>query len=363
VKSDLLLAAARSSLEKNLELSGDSLYLTAGRNQFRSLWARDFCFAARGLSLAGHKQVVVHQLELLLDHLKEDGTVPRSFDGFSTKLRVVLAPFHSPKLGNRLKPEYFGEHGTRAVDSAPLLILEILATKNPALKNKLAAKLPLLLQQAGKPGELPSRQPPFSDWQDSAKRTGPCFLQNLLWWAAMRALEEDELVSTGVANFIRYSLNGFLQGPLPLSEIGKTQLAFDGALLGLRYQLFSDRKAVWAALREHPTWREKTGVPVSAPYSSNEISWTTKLVGLRHYHDGLSWTWILALALAAAKEFQDQEEFERITAILEKSLDAEGNIPEILDPQNDFQAFQNRLYKAEAPFSWGAGMLLEALLA
>jgi len=356
----LLRKAATESLKRNIEQSGASSYLTAGRRQFRSLWTRDFLFAANGLALAGFESVRNAQLLLLLNGIRDDGALPRSFDGFSTKARVCLAPLASLPLGNRLRAEYLGEHGTPAADSAPLLILEVLRSGNLALKEALRLKLPLLLPSL----PFPLTQPAFSDWQDSARRNGANFYLNLLWWAAFRDLEKDGLLE-GRAAAARVALSSFFSGsPLPLDAIGHARLSFDGALLALRFGFFSgeERAQVWRSLRNHPVWQERPGVPVSALYDQKDISWTTRLVGLRHYHDGLTWTWLLALALRFAREQGDAEEETRLAGILERSL-LGGLLPEVLDPANDFKAFRSPLYRSECPFSWSAGILLEALLA
>lgn len=353
-----LIAAAKQTLEANLETSGTERYLTAGRRQFRSLWTRDFLFAAHGLALAGHAGARDAQLALLLRHVSPDGALPRSFDGFSTKARVCLAPWLSPALGHELKPEYLGEHGTPAVDSAPLLILETLRSKNQDLIEELARKLTLLLPQTS----LPLRQPAFSDWQDSARREGPSFYLNLLWWAALRALDDAGLTKNKEAA-ARAALDPFCTKPLPLCELRGSRLSFDGTLLALRFGFFEGKRrlAVWRALRDHTRWRSHPGVPVSEPYLTREISWTTRLVGLRHYHDALSWTWLLALALGVARELHDQEEEARLAEILERSL-VNGHVPEVLDPRAGFRPFRSALYRAECPFSWGAGLLAESLL-
>jgi len=361
VNSPLLQQAALLSLEQNLEASGRNTFLTAGRRQFRSLWTRDFCFAARGLSIAGHAEVAAAQFRLLLDHVREDGSVPRSFDGFSTKLRVCLAPVCSPPLGQKLHTEYLGEHGTLAFDSPPLLILEILRTGDISLREALEKKLPFLLKRAR---AFPMAQEAFTDWQDSARRTGPCFYLNILWWAAYSELEKVGLAK-GISVGIREALKRFfVDSPLPRSSLHGNQLAFDGALLGLRYGFFQGsgaRRSVWEALRCHPAWQARTGVPVSEPYAVSEISWTTRLVGLRSYHDSLSWTWLLGLALGAAREFGDEAEFDRIHEILVGSLDSSSFLAEVLDPGKKYQPFQSLLYRSECPFSWGAGLVVEGL--
>jgi len=355
-----LLKAATDSIALNIEHSGKDRYLTAGRRQFRSLWTRDFLFASHGLELAGHAELRDAQLLLLLNRMREDGALPRSLDGFNTKVRVCLAPLLSAPLGQKLHAEYLGEHGTPAADSAPLLILEVLRSKNEQLIKALLSKLPLLLKDK----KIPLTQPAFSDWQDSAARTGPTFYLNLLWWAAFQALEKSGLVENKAAPARQALLSFFTESLLPLDSLTDSRLSFDGTLLALRFGFFlgEQRGKLWNALREHPTWRLKPGVPVSAPYKKSEISWTTRLVGLRHYHDGLAWTWLLALALRFARELGDTEEEERLAGILGRSL-KNGLLPEVLDPMKQFGAFRSTLYRSECPFSWGAGILAEALLA
>ena len=53
-----LRQAAREALVHNTARLGGRWALSAGANQFRTLWTRDFCYAARGLLRSGRAEVV-----------------------------------------------------------------------------------------------------------------------------------------------------------------------------------------------------------------------------------------------------------------------------------------------------------------
>lgn len=139
----MLKQLAEKSLRANFEQVGSSFFLTAGRNQFRSLWVRDFCFSVPALLAMDETPLVRDQLDLIWSHQNEAGLFPRGLDSMSPKLRVLRAVC---KLQSR--------------PSITKALQYLLGFEDRGL----------LLQ------------PKFSDWQDSVRRKGKTSFVNLWWW-------------------------------------------------------------------------------------------------------------------------------------------------------------------------------------
>ena len=91
-------------------------------------------------------------------------------------------------------------------------------------------------------------------------------------------------------------------------------------------------------------------------YPRQDVSWTTKVVGLRHYHDELHWSWILGLKLAAQRKLALKDQ---TYSLLEDLLQRDNTIYEVYG--EDLKPFETKTYLSEHPFSWGIGIILWAL--
>ena len=187
---------AKRSLRSNIRSKTGQNFLVAGANQFQTLWVRDFCFSVPALILIGESNLA----EQVLDHIclfkDKEGFLPRGLDFIDPKIRVVCATFGIsqailPKslrgsiksFGNfigskKLRPEWTGEHGTNAFDSNVLVALSYLQLNIPE------KALPLLEVYNKHLTNGLLRQDGYSDWQDSAKRTGVRLYLNCLAWKA-----------------------------------------------------------------------------------------------------------------------------------------------------------------------------------
>lgn len=369
----------REDLEQNLELIQGRRYLTAGRHQFRSLWLRDFCFSSKALQLTGHEQVVKDQLDLFLQHLHPElNLVPRTMDSIPAQWRVVrqvlsaIWPwFRKPlPMTAKLKPEYWGEHKTPAFDSNILLVTAALTSvsdeawleQRKPLLEKVLSYYPLTEKT-----EFLS-QPPYSDWQDGVCREGLTFLTHFYWWRMTilwqkrwpeKGLDEEQLWERihdkffDIKSGLYFSLN---RKNSPISS--------DGNLLLIDFLLDLGRKdeakKLYQSLKKHPLW-VKNKIPgfVTWPdYPQKDKSWTTRFVGLSHYHDSLSWSWLMGLSLKVSRRMQDAEEVRRMEEPLTKLIQA--GVQEIYDvDQQTLKPWSSWWLKAESPFAWGTALLIE----
>lgn len=372
------------TLEANLVETERGLFLAAGGHQFRTLWTRDFCFSVPGLLEGGWHDLVERQLTMLLS-FAEFGQLPRGVDVVNPKWRVVwntaLRHFSNPLTAGyagRLRAEHRGEHGTPAFDSNLLFLKAWVAlVKAGGAVSAVAAKVPELLQPFTAfltHGEL--QQPAYSDWQDSAKRSGAVLHTHLLLFEVLRELERLELLPAAFLGFDRF-IPGFLEerfdperGLFREFTEGPHQ-ALDSHLLLLKSPAIRELSgaswpgtALFEALRASPLWGIFPGLPITPPYADSEVAFTTKLVGLRHYHDGFHWGWLAAEAAHVAFLNDDPIEGVRILELLMRTGREEEMLAEIFEEKEGrWRPVERWLYRAESPFTWTAAKCLEALSA
>lgn len=367
------------TLEANLVETRQGLFLAAGGHQFRTLWVRDFCFAVPGLLAHGWHGLVERQLMLILSYMRL-GQLPRGIDCTNPKARVLSSlgqwavlrrPGPLASYRGDLRPEYLGEHGTPAFDSN---LLFLRAWGNLVAKGgnwgAVGKQVPELLQPYSRfisDGTL--LQPPFSDWQDSARREGAILFMHLLLAEVLSTLDEAGLLPGAFARF-RPQIQAFIesrqmQRRFYREQVHSDQIAFDSHAMLLRNQeLFKPTPGLYELFKESSLWSKAPGLPVSKFYEAEEVSFTTKLVGLRHYHDGFRWGWLAADAALLAKEHGDAEEWERILTWIEALSREEDYLGEIYERGTEgWVPVQRFLYRSEAPFTWSAGKALEALAA
>jgi hypothetical protein len=372
---------ARLTLEANLVETERGLFLAAGGNQFRTLWTRDFCFSVPGLLQAGWRDLVERQLALLLSFV-EFGQLPRSIDTVNPKWRVVwhtaLRGLPNPlarSYAGRLRPEYLGEHGTPAFDSN-LVFLKAWAALVSAGGSwgPVANRVPELLQPFTSfltQGEL--CQPAFSDWQDSARREGAVLHTHLLLFEVLHELAAVDLLPAAFLGYEKF-VRGFLQERFdPQAGLFREftegrQFALDSHLLLLKSACLADAigpltaAGLYRNLKGSALWQGLPGVPVHPAYPDDQVALTTKIVGLRHYHDGFAWGWLAAEAAHAAFLREDPAEGAAILTRLAKTGRGDEALAEIFEEEGGrWRPVERRLYRAECPFTWTAAKCLEAL--
>lgn len=375
---------ATRSLEANVEEVNGRSYLTAGREQFRSMWTRDFAYAVPGLLAAGRADVARDHLKLLLTHVGDDGALPRSFDDINPKARVVLGIARRliPSLPHpqieQLQPEYIDQHGQQAIDGNALVILatlqyaertgdhQFLETHRSALK-----KLFRFYETRMQDGLV--HQGPHSDWQDSVKREGATFYTNLLYLAVRERLQQlpgfdvSPRQTTALRRKIESTFRDSDSG-LYFSVPGGPQISLDGNLLALELGVVDPNsqqgRDLYAALKAHPLWRAGGGIPggcTMPDYAPNERSLGVRAVGLRHYHDKLMWSWLTGLAAKTAARMGDHAEADRILQALQRMAERDGSVGEVYEPTRERPLWQSLVMRSEAPFAWGSGVTLDAV--
>ncbi len=352
---------SEQALRANLIPTVHGTLCVAGAHQFKTLWTRDFCYAVPGLLKIGAEDLVKRQLELILASVNSDGLLPRGLDVVSPKVRVMNALLHDPlsrtgllNYGQPLRAEYRGEHRTIAFDSNVLWLRAALQYSAHiddkswllGLRTSIDKLMTFYSRTRGVDGLW--IQPAFSDWMDSLRRTGPQLAFHVLLLRAVRDYE-----AFGVRGAIESDalLRVIRQTWFDESSRWKTQ-STDALLFSLEAEL-GDSAAVLAEIRRRPI-----GVPAT-PQPTSEASWTARLAGLRHYHDGFAWSWLSAETARVVRAL-DSSFADEILTELQSLVEQEHTVPEIYTAGTSSMV-RLPLYISERPFTWGAGKILEAL--
>lgn len=376
---EFLWETARKALEANSVKSREGRLTVAGGHQFKTFWVRDFCFSVPGLLALGHVQPVRSQIEICYRYQRKDGLIARGFDVVNPKLRVAAQTIRYEgkwDYANRnLKAEYLGEHGTPAVDSCLLTLLASLQWMEKSGNRFFLENYSGQMERAfqfilnSREGDLLT-QPAFSDWQDSARRKGETFYLNLLFVRVLERLQNLDVKWAALENletWKRRLWDAFYDGDTGLffSQTGHKQYSLETILWCIEEDTFHGfiaRETLWKNLVSSPLWSTMPGRPVDPEYPARDVSWSVKLVGLRHYHDRFYWSWLMAESLKVALLMNAQDEVTRIANELEKLARTHGTIHEIYEVEgSSLIPVKRALYRSEFPFSWGAAKILEAL--
>jgi len=352
----------------------------AGANQFRTLWVRDFCLSVAGLKTVTPTADLQAVLDLLWQTRDESrDLIVRGLDVLPPQQRVLavtaglrLRSFSEVKGKTEkvtLYREFRGEHGTPAFDSNLLWVLaslDLLAAV-PERKNEILDRCEVLIEFY-RPYwiDFLLQQPAFSDWQDSARRSGSTFYLHLLFWRAVQLLQNEGRVAaynlTDLSDRI-YRHFWHAKKNLFRTQPGQDQCSLEANLWAVNWK-FPNAKA--QAVQSHFFQPQKFGIPVDEFYPATAISWTTKAVGLRHYHDDFVWSWLWAeqvrfLVLQNQTELAAKSTTEFFRIVAESPHPERGPAEVYRVTSGKLAPVRTLLYRSEAPFLWGASKWLEAL--
>ena len=379
MKYSKLRDLSEQSLLANVIEHSSGPYLAAGSHHFRSLWTRDFCFAVPGLLAIGREDVAKNHLGVLLNSLSQDEfLVPRILDSMPSALRVAgncalnaLNDDWSLPIKGKLKPEYVGEHGTPSFDSNLLTILSSLdyiehtGDEQFWANHKEHIKNALRFYEDHKCSFLIG-QPDYSDWQDSLKRKGATSYLNLLYLAVGKRLRKKGFqLEFDIASLEQeIQKEYFTQENMFSNFPDGDDYSLESQIFVLDFELFDEglRSKLYESLKKSDLWTKSNtpGQCCTVNSAKDQQSWTTKLVGLGHYHGVMHWSWLMGYSAKAARKQNDMEEYDRILLGLEEIVSRDGVVYEIYD-SNSLKPWRGALYRSERPFSWGAGKILESI--
>lgn len=376
---------AQKTIDANIIKYPAASFITAGGNQFKTLWVRDFCYSVPGLLALNYTDLVKQQLKLIMQFRHENGFLPRGLDVMSPQLRVVwnilgpkLTLFNYPKTFenflHKIKPEYLGEHNTVAFDSNILFIWAyckyVEKTSDKFIQDEWILSLLETYEKFKVNGLFV--QPAFSDWQDSACRDSAMLLFQVQYLSVLQAIEKSSIKTK--KNYGRQKLQDQLLETyfskdkyLFFQDDKKERLALEVYGFIFSENIFQDLdlSKLYLSLKESSLWVSSLipGIPVYPRYSGSEISWTTKIVGMGGYHDVFHWGWLIAEAVKITRIVKDQNEYERIQNCFAQITESDEYLSEIyLQENKTLKVFNGFLYRSESPFTWTAAKWIEALI-
>lgn len=369
-----ILKIATDSLRANIMILPSGKFVTAGQNQFLTLWTRDFCHSVRGLIAIGESEVAKNHLSYLLKSLRDDGLVPRVLDNRMVQMRVAWQSFRKlipvlPKLDFKepLTAQYIDEHGSNAFDSNVLVVLACLQLDDKFWQENETEIHKVWNWYDDKFQDGLIHQTAFADWQDTTNRSGKTFLMNLFYFlAATRLKKKGWEIKIDLAEFQNKIKKTFFNGDVYLSIVGYEHVSIEGNLFSLEADEFltaTEKTQLWEKLKLHPII-SKDGVigRCSFPdWPEKDLAWHIKLANLKRYHGALSWSWLMGLGLHVSHLMKDHEMTKKQLAHIQSILILDGEVFEVYDPDTNFAPWGSWLIKSEHPFAWGSGYLAHAL--
>lgn len=376
------IEVVRTCLQSCLEVrrvssTQSATVLCAGFRHFREPWARDFGFASYGLMAEGRSDVVRDGVLLFFRHQKSTGQLPLKMHSTMLLERYLHSLFArvQPVEAN-LVPRFLTAHGTRSLDSTLLLVIAwgecVLHTKEEELAVDLHGQVLHALEWVerykGKHGLI--HQGPFADWADSIARRGAVLYTNVLWWKAVRCLEqvEDFLPnklrphpdsSTEIGERIRHHFYdeslGYLKAT-PSSPMFVSTGNFLAAAWGLTTRKESESILDYAD-------RAGLGSPVPSRVTDRDYPFYLVgpemwIAGISNYHTSCSWMWIGGWHAVANHRLGRTEKAREIVDRMLAQVERDGTVYEVHAPTGEPLA--TRLYQSEEPLSWNAAMILYA---
>ncbi|NTV23133.1 MAG: hypothetical protein HGA85_02020 [Nanoarchaeota archaeon] len=358
---------ARSSLRACYGDEG----IFAGIHHFKDYWARDGFFASLGALEIGDSGIVKKNLQLFLTSLKKDGQVPLRIGKSSLGLAISSLGII---LGRR-KPIYDVDlTSTKPSDSNPLLIIAAHAYYLKTRDKYILENLPLL-EKALEWGHQRCDQDCLLEeeercnWADSVKKKGKVFYTNVCHFKSIQCLAElyeqakkIEKAShySRIAKDVKVRLNQhFWTGEHYADWIDREKIfnffSTDGNMLAILWEVADKDKAnkiidcsMTFGLQDTPSGC------VHPYYPIEDIGWHTKMIGLKDYHNGLSWLWLGAISTLALLKVGRISEAKELMDKIDTLIEDHEEVYEVYDggfPVN------RTLYRSEHPFAWSAGLV------
>jgi len=355
------------------------LVLCAGRRNFREPWARDFGFAAFGLTDLGEFRAAKETLEVFLAHQRPSGQFPvkihstRVLNRYLHTLFGREQPTHAP-----LRPKYITAHNTISLDGNALLVIAFLhvvrrsgdhafaAVHWPAVRRALR-----WVQRHAHPDGL-LHQSAFADWADSVDRSGKVLYPNVVYWKALHdmaaAAPEFGFAADGEyfarqAEAVGQAINRHFwrdEAGYYVTSRQFDQLSSSGNLLAAAWGLASAEQA-HSILNRMRDFGMADPVPTRVthrPYPNRFIALENRLGGIAHYHTCAAWLWLGGWHVIALARLGRLAEARELLARLSRVIVRDGAVHEVYDPAG--HVLSTRWYTAEAPLTWSAGMVTHA---
>lgn len=382
---DSLLSSCREAASRSLranyrrveEAQGTKIILVSGSVIYQHVHGRDFSLGCAGALALKDFDAVRDTLDVAFGFQRHDGLLPRAVAPYPPYLMIAADSF-GWKTGFKapLRPNFTSELFVRNYDTNAFWAWAVRRYAEASgdwefarARYRRLVKAMDWYEPRKKDGLVSQR--PFSDWQDNIGRSGRVSFTNVVYWIALKAMEEtaarvapdDAELWRGRAERFREKARAFFwderEGALRNSEriagieTGANLLAAAWGFIGAE-----DAARVFEAFERRGMWR-RLGLRATDPdYPVYMKSPFGLLAGNHDYHDRQVWSWQTALAALALHRMGDTARARRVLEPMARLIAREGKVGEVYE---DEAQVTRRLFKSECPFTWGSGMWLETL--
>ena len=360
---------------------------------FNDFWARDSFWASFGMLESGlDLDQVKKSLELFLLYQREDGKIPR---------KIVLDYNGLKYLGIKIKrkkprPIYTSSIKWHfSVDDNLLLVIAfckyIERTNDLEFAKKYYEQVKRALEFYSKKGLIRENlihEVGFSNWEDTIYKKGFVLYTSCLWYEAVGQFkkiysilsfaETQDFASLQEINIpLTKDILSQIQKLFWLKDEGyfadsvyksNQQKYFDlaGNMLAILFDIATTEQAEkilrFVETNCNASLQDERNIlhPINYPlYPWYRISPVLFLFNIQKYQNGISWSWVEVLLVAAEVKMGKIEQAKIHLENLSNVIIKNGHIHETY--WLDGRPFNHLFWKSAVPFAWGAGLYLYAL--
>jgi len=358
---------------KNLEACFQERGIMASVDHFSDFWARDSFYACWGLLELGRYDKVRENLQLFIDHQKENGHIPRRIDRFIVPLKYLGLKIKRKKL----KPRYTGVYIYPALDANILFIITFYKyLKESGDKEFLHQNLNPLLSAVGWLEKYEKStlldEGLFANWADIIIKKGKVLYTNILYTEALDDISKMGKM-LGRSKFqqrfaqksgtIKEKINQeYWNGRYYIDWIYRKRkfdyFSTDGNVLAMLFDVSSSEQN--QKIIDYIEKYELAKLPMKTNHPSYPV-WRVKLimrvVGAPGYqNNSTSWLWLGCIyAVALHKNGYKQKAQEILERISEKIKEYK-KVYEIYGP--DGVPYKGWYWRSASSFAWSSGLYL-----
>jgi glycogen debranching enzyme len=383
VRNGCLIAVANllSGIERR-KVNGnkEKLVLCAGRKNFREPWVRDLSFASFGLVELQQVEALKDSFDVFLMHQLPDGQLPIKVHSTTIPERYLHSVFRreQPVIAP-LRPKYRSGHGTFSLDGNALLVIAIMHYSKYMddyeflVKNWSALKSAvnwLDNHSTSEDGLL--IQGPYSDWADTIARSGKVLYTNVVYWKALREMEEAAVRLKNTLDKEHYlakykqvgeAINAYFWRPDLGYYISNNQfdnLSSCGNLLAIAWDLASPEQSekIFDTMENFEMTKPVPTKVAYPQYPNRYIAFENRLGRIGFYHGGAAWLWLGAWNIIALTRAGRIEQAGELLRRMMRIVVRDGMVHEVYDPNGNYVS--SFWFTSDAPFTWSSGMIVYA---
>lgn len=355
--------------------------VVASPTHFSDFWARDTFWALPGVLAIGDKKIAKNCIEYFLSFQRGDGKIPRKI---SRDINVLKYLFGKSIQRKKPRPVYTAlVRPFYSMDDNALLIraawkyLEV--TQDEESLREWYPKLKLAFEwYESRMHDGLLREGLLANWMDTVWKRGAVLYTNALYCEALRCMvritdvlgnQEDAQIferrwKEMKNNIEKHFWNGkFLEEKVPFKipfKVPKKYFDVAGNMLACLFDMVDAEKQKSIVKEFHGRSNRDILCQTQYPkYSRWRINPVAHLFGIADYHNGVCWSWVLAIVAAAEQKTGYDDMSKKRMEAFEEAARRDGEMGETYFL--DSRPYKKRLWKSASPFAWGSGMWIELL--